>query len=121
LRIKEQETRLTLHEHDDDDDDDDDDAGLIKVKPCSAFLRMLLELCIHSYLKSVLSYNFLILDTCHLDTLYLGEPVCEDPWLFSEVKRSPRAQQFGKQCFKTFMIIFILHGPNTISSLSQHR
>ena len=25
LRIKEQETRLTLHEHDDDDDDDDGD------------------------------------------------------------------------------------------------
>jgi hypothetical protein len=25
LRIKEQETRLTLHEHHDDDDDDDDD------------------------------------------------------------------------------------------------
>ena len=25
LKIKEQETRLTLHEHDDDDDDDDDD------------------------------------------------------------------------------------------------
>jgi hypothetical protein len=25
LRIKEQETRLTLQEHDDDDDDDDDD------------------------------------------------------------------------------------------------
>jgi hypothetical protein len=25
LRIKEQETRLTLHEHDDDDGDDDDD------------------------------------------------------------------------------------------------
>jgi len=25
LRIKEQETRLNLHEHDDDDDDDDDD------------------------------------------------------------------------------------------------
>jgi hypothetical protein len=24
LRIKEQETRLTLHEHDDDDDDDDE-------------------------------------------------------------------------------------------------
>jgi len=24
LRIKEQETRLILHEHDDDDDDDDD-------------------------------------------------------------------------------------------------
>ena len=25
LRIREQETRLTLHEHDDDDDDNDDD------------------------------------------------------------------------------------------------
>jgi hypothetical protein len=25
LRIKEQETRLTLHEHDDDDDDDDEE------------------------------------------------------------------------------------------------
>jgi len=25
LRIKEQETRLTIQEHDDDDDDDDDD------------------------------------------------------------------------------------------------
>jgi len=25
LRIKEQETRLNLHEHDDDDDDDDDE------------------------------------------------------------------------------------------------
>ena len=25
MRIKEQETRLTLHEHDDDDGDDDDD------------------------------------------------------------------------------------------------
>jgi hypothetical protein len=29
LRIKEQETRLTLHEHDDDDDDDDDDDTLV--------------------------------------------------------------------------------------------
>jgi len=28
LRIKEQETRLTLHEHDDDDDDDD----IVKIK-----------------------------------------------------------------------------------------
>ena len=28
LRIKEQETRLTLQEHDDDDDDDDDDVDL---------------------------------------------------------------------------------------------
>jgi hypothetical protein len=27
LRIKEQETRLTLHEHDDDDDDDEIQCG----------------------------------------------------------------------------------------------
>jgi hypothetical protein len=27
LRIKEQETRLTLHEHEHDDDDDDDDGN----------------------------------------------------------------------------------------------
>jgi len=27
LRIKEQETRLVLHEHDNDDDDDDDGGG----------------------------------------------------------------------------------------------
>ena len=31
LRMKEQETRLTIHEHDDDDDDDDDDES--KVSP----------------------------------------------------------------------------------------
>ena len=31
MRIKEQETRLTIHEHDDDgdDDDDDDDDGIL--------------------------------------------------------------------------------------------
>ena len=27
MRIKEQETRLVLHEHDNDDDDDDDGGG----------------------------------------------------------------------------------------------
>jgi len=32
LRIKEQETRLTLQEHDDDDDDDDDDGDEIWVQ-----------------------------------------------------------------------------------------
>jgi len=32
LRIKEQETRLTLQEHDDDDDDDDDDIFFILVR-----------------------------------------------------------------------------------------
>jgi len=33
LRIKEQETRLTLQEHDDDDDDDDDDDFLYNFCP----------------------------------------------------------------------------------------
>ena len=32
LRIKEQETRLTLHEHDDDDDDDDDTQTMQNIK-----------------------------------------------------------------------------------------
>jgi len=32
LRIKEQETRLTLQEHDDDDDDDDDDDESLNYK-----------------------------------------------------------------------------------------
>ena len=33
MRIKEQETRLTLHEHEhDDDDDDDDDVHLVGIK-----------------------------------------------------------------------------------------
>ena len=34
MRIKEQETRLNLHEHVDDDDDDDDDDGVRFYKPC---------------------------------------------------------------------------------------
>jgi hypothetical protein len=32
LRIKEQETRLPLHEHDDDDDVDDDDDKVFQVQ-----------------------------------------------------------------------------------------
>ena len=31
MRIKEQETRLTLQEHDDDDDDDDGDDDMLHV------------------------------------------------------------------------------------------
>jgi len=42
LRIKEQETCLTLHEHDDDDDDDDDDIYIFSILPfnadCNQFL-----------------------------------------------------------------------------------
>jgi len=31
LKIKEQETRLTLREHEDDDDDDDDDDKMCEI------------------------------------------------------------------------------------------
>ena len=44
LRIKEQETCLTLHEHDDDDDDDDDDewrqTAQIAVNKCKRFTQI---------------------------------------------------------------------------------
>jgi hypothetical protein len=58
---------------------------------------MLVE-CICSYLKSVLRYTLLILDTYHPGTLYFREPGCEDQWLFFEAKMGPRAKTFGKNC-----------------------
>jgi hypothetical protein len=60
--------------------------SLIKIKSCNALLRMLLVY-IGSYLKSVLRYKLLILDTYRPDTLYLREQGCEDLWLFLEVRR----------------------------------
>jgi hypothetical protein len=35
----------------------------------------------------------LILDTYHLDTLYVSQQVCEDPWLFFESKRGPPSKK----------------------------
>ena len=55
---------------------------------------------IRSYLKSVLRYIFLILDTYHPDTLC--EQECEDPWLFFEAKRGPGAKRFGKHWHTVF-------------------
>jgi hypothetical protein len=72
--------------------------SLIKVRSCSALLRMLL-VCIRSYLKSVLAYAFLILDTCHPDTLYLHQQRYKDPWLSFEAQRDPRVKTFGKHSF----------------------
>ena len=34
-----------------------------------------------------------IQDTCHSDTLYLHEQLCENAWLFIEVSRSPRTKE----------------------------
>jgi hypothetical protein len=49
--------------------------SLIKVKSCSALLRMLL-VCIRSYLKSLLRYKFLILDTYHQELyIYVSKDV----------------------------------------------
>jgi len=69
--------------------------SLIKVKSCNAFLLML-PVCIGSYLKLVLKYTFLILDTYHPDTLYMRKQGCVDLWLFFESKRVPREKNFGK-------------------------
>jgi hypothetical protein len=66
---------------------------LIKVKSCNALLRML-PVCIRSYLRSVLSYKFLVLDTCHPDTLHIRKQGCEHPWLLFEAKRGRRAKKF---------------------------
>ena len=63
---------------------------------------------IRSYVKSVLRCKFLILDTYHLDTLYLHEQLCEDPWLFFKTTRGPRVKMFGKRWFICFISNFLL-------------
>ena len=68
---------------------------LIKAKLCNRLLRMLL-LHIIIYLKSILRYKFLILDTYLLDALYLCEQGCEDPRLFFETKKGLRKKPLWK-------------------------
>ena len=63
--------------------------SLMKVKSSNALLHMRMVR-IRSYLKSVLRYKFVILGTYHPETL--REQGYEDPWLFSEDKRCPRAK-----------------------------
>ena len=58
------------------------------------FLRVI-SVCILIYLKSVLRYEFLILFAYHLGTLDLRAQECEDPLLFFEAKRGPRAKCLG--------------------------
>jgi len=58
-------------------------------------LLCMLLVCVHSYVKSVLRYNHLIMETCHPDTLYLHEQECEDPWLFFETEMYPWAKSLG--------------------------
>jgi len=51
--------------------------SVTKVKSRNTLLPVIL-LYIRNYLKSVLRYKFLILDTCHPDTLYIREQGCEE-------------------------------------------
>jgi hypothetical protein len=52
----------------------------------------MLLVCVHTYVKSILRYKYLILDTCRPYTLYLYEQECEDPRLFFETKKYPQAK-----------------------------
>jgi len=49
---------------------------------------------IRIYIKSVLRYKLLILDTYHPGTPYLREKECEDPCFFFQAKRGPRPEKF---------------------------
>jgi hypothetical protein len=71
----------------------------------------MLLVCIRSYLTSFLRYEFLIFDSYHPDTLYLRQQGCEDPWLFIEAKRLPRAK-----CFANSDVILV---PNNLSNLQR--
>jgi len=42
-------------------------------------------------------------DTSQLDTLYLREKGCEDPWLFFKAERGQRAKKYGKPCARRFI------------------
>jgi len=55
----------------------------------------MLIVCFRSYIKSVMRYKLLILDTNQPDTLYLREQLCEKSWLFFEARRGPRAIRLG--------------------------
>ena len=57
---------------------------------------MLLVCNLHSYQKISSDIFFFILDSYHLDILYLREQGCEDPCLFFEAKRGSRAEKFGE-------------------------
>ena len=52
------------------------------------YILRMVTVCIGSYLKSVLRYKFLILDTYHPDSIHLCQQECE-------AKRGPRAKCLG--------------------------
>jgi hypothetical protein len=87
LRIKEQETRLTLQEHDDDDDDDgDDDLGqkfkfkiFFSMSSCPEILN-------YSWLSSRIRFEMVLLPT-ELENFFLSHIVrIDDIFLFYECR-----------------------------------
>jgi hypothetical protein len=38
-----------------------------------------------------------------IQTLYLHEQECEDPWLLFEANRGPQAKKFGKHCCSEYL------------------
>jgi hypothetical protein len=59
-----------------------------EVKSCNALLRVL-PVRVGSYLKPLMRYKYLILYTCHPDTLYFHTQGCEDPWMLFAAKMGP--------------------------------
>jgi hypothetical protein len=76
--------------------------SLIMVKSCNELLRMLL-ICILSYLKSVLGYKFLILDSYHPNAVYLREQGYEDPWSFLEAEWGREQKRLGNIPLETII------------------
>jgi hypothetical protein len=75
-----------------------------------------LLVCIRRYLKSVLRYKCLTLDTYHPDTLQ--EQRCEQPWLFFEAKTGPRGKTFWEQWSSGWIRLLqppIMDGQQTLS------
>jgi hypothetical protein len=72
---------------------------------CNSLVRMLL-VGISLYLKSVLTYIFLILDTYDPVNLHLREQGCEDPRLFFEAKRGPRANVGEKPPYTNYLTMW---------------
>jgi hypothetical protein len=58
----------------------------------------MLLVCIRSYLKSVLRYKYLILDTFHADTFFVYVSKDVKIMVILEAKRDRRAKKFGKLC-----------------------
>jgi len=65
----------------------------------------MLLVCIRSFLKLVLRYKFLILNTYHPDTLHVREQGREDPRLHDEAKRVREHQQDMETMLYTGVLI----------------